>query len=244
MKSIVPEWPAPKNVKAFSSTRLGGESKGVYQGLNLGMHVGDDASIVTLNRELITQNCQMPSNPVWLNQTHSTHVVKLTEASSTVIDADGCVTDVKNVVCSAMTADCLPVLLTNIEGTQVAAVHAGWCGLADGIIEQALQKFDQPESVMAWLGPAIGASAFEVGQDVLDAFIAFDPQAIQAFSIKSDVENKWLANMNLLATQRLNHLGVTQVFSNHHCTFSESELFYSYRRDGVTGRQATFIWIE
>lgn len=244
MKSIVPNWPAPKHVKAFSSTRLSGESKGVYQGLNLGMHVGDDASTVTLNRELIAQDCQMPSKPVWLNQTHSTHVVELTETSTIVIDADGSVTDVNNVVCSVMTADCLPVLLTNIEGTQVAAVHAGWRGLADGIIEQALQKFDQPENVMAWLGPAIGASAFEVGQDVLDAFITFAPQAIQAFIIKSDAENKWLANMNLLATQRLNHLGVTQIFSNHHCTFSESELFYSYRRDGVTGRQATFIWIE
>jgi YfiH family protein len=140
-----------------------------------------------------------------------------------------------------MTADCLPVLLTNMQGTQVAAVHAGWRGLANGIIENALELFSG--EVMAWLGPAIGPKAFEVGEDVLQAFMDFDSQAHQAFTPR-DVEGKWLADMSKLATQRFNKLGVTQVFDSGLCTFQNKDDFYSYRRDGVTGRQATFIWIE
>jgi YfiH family protein len=140
-----------------------------------------------------------------------------------------------------MTADCLPILLTNLAGTQVAAVHAGWRGLADGIVENALEKFGG--EVMAWIGPAIGQAAFEVGHDVLDAFCAFDPQAEQAFQPKT-TPGKFLADMNMLVTQRLNRAGVKQVYYSHLCTYQDKERFYSYRRDGVTGRQATFIWIE
>lgn len=241
MKTILPNWPAPKNVKAFASTRVGGFSSAPYQGLNLGAHVGDAPSIVEKNRAWLAQQANMPSAPIWLNQTHSTVVAQVSAPTTQVLDADGVFTSASNVVCSAMTADCLPVLLTNTQGTQVAAVHAGWRGLANGIVENALELFSG--EVMAWLGPAIGPQAFEVGEDVLQAFVDFDSQAHQAFTPR-DVEGKWLADMSKLATQRLNKLGITQVFDSGLCTFQDKEDFYSYRRDGVTGRQATFIWIE
>ncbi|MFM2653948.1 peptidoglycan editing factor PgeF [Vibrio owensii] len=241
MKTIIPNWPAPKNVKAFASTRVGGYSTTPYQGLNLGAHVGDDLSIVEKNRDWLAQQAKMPSAPIWLNQTHSTVVAQASAPTKQVLNADGVFTSSSQVVCSAMTADCLPVLLTNMQGTQVAAVHAGWRGLANGIVENALELFSG--EVMAWLGPAIGPQAFEVGEDVLQAFVDFDSQAHQAFTPR-DIEGKWLADMSKLATQRLNKLGVTQVFDSGLCTFQDKNDFYSYRRDGVTGRQATFIWIE
>ncbi|CAE6886399.1 Polyphenol oxidase [Vibrio sp. B1FIG11] len=241
MKTILSNWPAPKNVKAFASTRVGGFSTAPYQGLNLGAHVGDDLSIVEKNRDWLAQQAKMPSAPIWLNQTHSTVVAQVSDPTTQLLDADGVFTSSSQVVCSAMTADCLPVLLTNTQGTQVAAVHAGWRGLANGIVENALELFSG--EVMAWLGPAIGPQAFEVGEDVLQAFVDFDSQAHQAF-IPRDVEGKWLADMSKLATQRLNKFGITQVFDSGLCTFQDKEDFYSYRRDGVTGRQATFIWIE
>ncbi|WP_050906176.1 peptidoglycan editing factor PgeF [Vibrio campbellii] len=241
MKTIIPNWPAPKNVKAFASTRVGGFSTAPYQGLNLGAHVGDDLSIVEKNRDWLAQQAKMPSAPIWLNQTHSTVVAQVSDPTTQVLDADGVFTSSSQVVCSAMTADCLPVLLTNTQGSQVAAVHAGWRGLANGIVENALELFSG--EVMAWLGPAIAPQAFEVGEDVLQAFVDFDPQAHQAFTPR-DIEGKWLADMSKLATQRLNKLGVTQVFDSGLCTFQDKNDFYSYRRDGVTGRQATFIWIE
>lgn len=241
MEMIIPNWLAPSKVKAFSSTRLGGFSSAPYNGLNLGSHVGDETNVVERNRELLFEQSQMPSRPIWLNQTHSSVVLESSTPTNMVLDADGLFTQSAGVVCSAMTADCLPVLLTNTAGTQVAAVHAGWRGLAHGIVEQAVKKFDG--EVMAWVGPAIGSGAFEVGQDVLDAFTSVDPQAINAFSAKEG-EGKWLADMNLLVTQRLNKVGVNQVYYSNLCTFEDGERFYSYRRDGKTGRQASFIWIE
>lgn len=241
MEMIVPNWPAPSNIKAFASTRIGGFSHAPYQGLNLGNHVGDDAAVVASNRQWLFEHANMPSRPIWLNQTHSTLVLEASSPTDEVLDADGLFTQSANVVCSAMTADCLPVLLTNTTGTQVAAVHAGWRGLAGGIVEQALQKFDG--EVLAWIGPAIGQSAFEVGKDVLDAFCAFDSQAEKAFTPKN-IEGKWLADMNMLVTQRLNKAGVMAVYYSDLCTYNDAERFYSYRRDGKTGRQASFIWIE
>jgi YfiH family protein len=241
MEMIIPNWPAKKQVKAFASTRVGGFSIGPYQGLNLGTHVGDEQPIVVKNRADLALAANMPTAPIWLNQTHSTAVEEAFEPTEHVIDADGLFTASADVVCSAMTADCLPVLLTNIEGTQVAAVHAGWRGLANGIVENAVAKFDG--EVMAWIGPAIGQSAFEVGQDVVDAFTSVIPEAQQAFTAKPQ-QGKWLADMNMLVTQRLNSVGVDQVYYSNLCTFEDANRFYSYRRDGITGRQATFIWIE
>tara|TARA_Y100001956_G_C4126070_1_gene190136 strand:- start:3024 stop:3752 length:729 start_codon:yes stop_codon:yes gene_type:complete len=241
MEMIIPNWPAPKNIKAFASTRAGGYSTPPYEGLNLGAHVGDDDKTVMRNRQLLTESANMPSAPVWLNQTHSTVVTEVNQPTNEVLNADGLFTQKSGIVCSAMTADCLPVLLTNVSGTQVAAVHAGWRGLADGIIENALCHFDG--EVMAWIGPAIGSEAFEVGDDVLQAFCSFDPKAEQAFKAKAEL-GKYLADMNQLVTQRLNKSGVTRVYYSELCTYQDSERFYSYRRDGITGRQATFIWIE
>ncbi|NNN78918.1 peptidoglycan editing factor PgeF [Vibrio sp. 11-4(1)] len=241
MKTIIPNWRAPKNVKAFASTRIGGFSTGPYQGLNLGTHVGDDLSLVEKNRAWLAQQANMPNAPIWLNQTHSTVVAQANEPTTQVLDADGVFTSSSHVVCSAMIADCLPVLLTNTQGTQVAAVHAGWRGLANGIVENALALFSG--EVIAWLGPAIGPQAFEVDEDVLQAFVDFDSQAHQAF-IPRDIDGKWFADMSVLATQRLNRAGVTQVFDSGLCTYQDKASFYSYRRDGKTGRQATFIWIE
>lgn len=241
---VLPNWPAPKNVKAFSSTRFGGVSTGVYQGLNLGMHVGDDRNIVQRNRDLLRQQHLMPTSPVWLNQTHSTDVIELSKPTNHVLDADGATTRHNKIVCCVMTADCLPVLLTNTEGSQVAAVHAGWRGLANGILENAVRQFDKSSQVMAWLGPAIGPTAFEVGEDVYQAFVQHDIHAKDAFTPGVKQSGKWLADMSILATQRLNQAGVEQVFVSQRCTYSEDDIFYSYRRDGVTGRQASFIWLE
>lgn len=240
MEFIIPDWPVPSQIKAVSSTRLGGLSRAPYDGLNLGTHVGDNKKTVEHNRLLLQKKAHMPSAPIWLNQTHSTQVVECNTPTDRILDADGLFTSTTNVVCSAMTADCLPVLLTNVQGTQVAAVHAGWRGLADGIVENAVKRFDG--EVIAWLGPAIGPSAFEVGKDVLEAFVAFDSNAHDAFLAKE--QGKWYANMVLLATQRLNAVGVKHVYGGQYCTYSDRERFYSYRRDGVTGRLASFIWIE
>ncbi|WP_060983095.1 peptidoglycan editing factor PgeF [Vibrio splendidus] len=246
MSLIIPNWDAPNNVKAFASTRVGGFSTGAYQGLNLGTHVGDDASLVENNRTWLKQQANMPAAPVWLNQTHSTDVITVLEPMASVLDADGAFTTAKGVVCSAMTADCLPVILTDTNGTQVAAVHAGWRGLAGGILENAVAKFsnlDSENKIIAWLGPAIGKQAFEVGDDVLEAFVRFDLQAKLAFAAKAE-PGKWLANMSQLATQRLEKVGVSEVTDSNLCTFADPDSFYSYRRDGITGRQATFIWLE
>ncbi|MFC1237070.1 peptidoglycan editing factor PgeF [Vibrio sp. F74] len=240
MEWIVPNWKVPENIKAFSTTRLGGVSTGVYKGLNLGLHVEDDPIVVKKNRQILHEKAMLPNNQVWLNQTHSDLVVELKHPTTKVIDADGAITSSSNVVCTVMTADCLPILLTDIEGTMVAAVHAGWRGLADGIVENAVKTFTKP--VIAWLGPAIGAGAFEVGQDVFDIFVSHSSQAEKAFQSKSN--SKYLADMNMLATQRLNDVGVESIYRSNMCTFEDQEKFYSYRRDGVTGRQATFIWID
>lgn len=241
MNWITPNWNAPKQVKALASTRIGGCSKSPYEGLNLGMHVGDDPILVLRNRELLQQQTQMPTAPVWLNQTHSTVVLEVAQPTNDVLDADGVITSSPNVVCSAMTADCLPVLITNTQGTQVAAVHAGWRGLAGGIVENALTHFSN--DVMLWLGPAIGPQAFEVGEDVLQAFLDYDSKAEAAFA-PGKQQGKWWANMATLTRLRMAKLGIDQVFDSGLCTYQDPQRFYSYRRDGVTGRQATFIWIN
>ena len=239
---IIPNWNAPKNIKAISTTRTGGFSKGVYHGLNLGDHVGDTSELVWRNRQEVVKLANMPSSPIWLNQTHSNVVLSAREPLSTVQDADACFTEAHGVVCSAMTADCLPILLTNDLGTQVAAVHAGWRGLANGIVENAVAKFTESQ-VIAWVGPAISKSVFEVGDDVVNAFTQHDSQSVSAFE-KKPQPGKWLADMAMLVEQRLNSVGVTNVTQSGLCTFKDDEQFYSYRRDGITGRQASFIWLD
>jgi YfiH family protein len=240
---LIPQWPAPSHVKALSTTRRDGYSKGWYSGLNLGLHVQDDPELVGRNRSLLQQQVGVDLSAAWLNQTHSIRVKEL-PCEGDAEAADGAWTQTPRVPCVVLTADCLPVLLTNRMGTQVAAVHAGWRGLCDGILEQAVAKFADPDDVLVWLGPAIGPRAFEVGEDVRQAFISHQTESQVAFEPHPVTANKWLADIYQLARLRLAQHGVTAIYGGEHCTFSDSERFYSYRRDGVTGRQATVIWLE
>ncbi|MEH8021398.1 MULTISPECIES: peptidoglycan editing factor PgeF [Rheinheimera] len=239
---LKPNWPAPKNVHAVCSTRQGGCSEGVYASLNLGEHVADNAEHVLENRLRYQQLAQMPSAPVWLNQVHGTEVVELLAQNNSIITADASITSAKGVVSTVMTADCLPILLCDSTGSRVAAVHAGWRGLCNGIIENTLAHFAQPAEVMVYLGPAIGPTAFEIGVEVRAAFIAQATEAELAFQPAAN--GKWLANLYLLARQRLLQRGVRQIYGGYYCTHQQNSLFFSYRRDGQTGRMASSIWLD
>ncbi|MDD1783006.1 peptidoglycan editing factor PgeF [Enterovibrio sp. ZSDZ35] len=242
MNWIQPDWPAPANVKAVSTTREGGVSMPPFDSLNLGNHVGDNPEHVAQNRSVLADMMNMPSQPAWLNQIHGTEVMTLPLSSASgVPDADASFTAVPDHACVVMTADCLPVLFCNEEGTQVAAAHAGWRGLVNGVLEQTLAKFDGKSKVMAWMGPAIGAQAFEVGDEVREQFIATNPDAHFAFQPHND---RWLADIYLLARQRLAMAGVTKVYGGEYCTVSDPQRFFSYRRENCTGRQASCIWIS
>ena len=244
---IVPEWNAPLNVRALITTRHGGVSGGVYAGLNLGDHVGDDPSHVAQNRAIL--RAALPTEPTWLKQVHG---VGVADADTTAgpVEADASVAHRSGAVCAVLTADCLPVLLCDDEGRVVAAAHAGWRGLAGGAIEHTVRAMGvAPASLMAYLGPAIGPAAFEVGDEVRQVFVAADPDAQQAFTLSTQhpapsTEIKWLADIYLLARQRLQRLGVERVHGGAYCTHSEPQRFYSYRRDGATGRMASLIWLE
>ncbi len=271
---ISPNWPAPKNVRALQTTRNGGVSAAPYASLNLGDHVGDELLAVERNRMLLEP--LLPSEPVWLKQVHGTAVV---DAGHTTCwpEGDACVSFHPGAVCVVMTADCLPVLLCDEQGSVVGAVHAGWRGLCDGIIESTARAMNVPPgTLMAWLGPAIGPQAFEVGEEVRAAFITRQREAAAAFtpspptpdnfaSASADSElrvlaplplageggalapgegEKWYADIYQLARLRLNALGITRIYGGGLCTHTDSVRFFSYRRDGVTGRMGTFIWLE
>ena len=240
---IIPNWPVPANVVALQTTRLGGVSGAPYASLNLGAHVNDDPIAVAKNRQLLSP--YLPNEPVWVNQVHGIEVIDAAQ-SACLQNADASFTTKPNVVCVTMTADCLPVLLCDKAGTVVAAVHAGWRGLCDGVIEAAVNKLPVEHSeILAWLGPAIGPNAFEVGSEVMAQFIAKDAQAASAFQTNG---NKWLGDIYQIARQRLNYLGVTQIYggsvNEDFCTYTDATRFYSFRRDDVTGRMASLIWLE
>lgn len=237
---IFPDWPAPVNVKALQTTRVGGVSAAPYDSLNLAEHVGDDGLKVAANRQLVSP--YVPTEPLWLNQVHSTVVVDGATASC-LPDADASFARANSVVCTAMTADCLPVLLCDESGTVVAAVHAGWRGLCDGVVEAAVAAMQTPpKNLMAWLGPAIGPDAFEVGIEVRSAFISHDKKAGLAFKLVA--EDKWLGDIYLLAKQRLNKLGIERIYGGGLCTHTDQARFFSFRRDGATGRMASMIWLD
>lgn len=240
-KLIVPEWPIPEGVAACSSTRVGGVSLDAWSSLNLGAHCGDNPEHVEENRKRMFATGHLPSKPVWLEQVHGKDVLRLTGEPYASKRADASYSNTPGTVCAVMTADCLPVLFCNRAGTEVAAAHAGWRGLCAGVLEETLACFDDaPGNIIAWLGPAIGPQAFEVGPEVREAFIEKDPQAVSAFQPKGD---KYLADIYLLARHRLGNVGVTQVYGGDRCTFSETGNFFSYRRDKTTGRMASFIWL-
>jgi YfiH family protein len=238
---IVPDWPAPERVRAFTTTRIGGASGGPYAGFNLADHVGDDPAQVRANRARLCQAAGLPSEPRWLRQVHGTDVVDAVAADPGTT-ADGSVTEASATVCAVLTADCLPVFLCDRRGTTVGVLHAGWRGLAAGIVEAGVARMDLPgAALLAWLGPAIGPAAFEVGDDVRDAFVREDAAAAGAFV--PNARGRWLADLYALARRRLAGVGVTAIYGGEHCTVTQADLFYSYRRDGATGRMASVIWL-
>ncbi len=236
---LIPDWPAPARVKACVTTRAGGVSLAPFDSLNLGDHVGDDPVAVAENRRRLTD--QFAITPTWLQQVHGIAVVEADPAQ--VAAADASWTDTPGIACTAMTADCLPVLFCNRIGTRVAAAHAGWRGLASGVLEATLDSLAVPaDEILAWLGPAIGPQAFEVGPEVREAFIAQLPQAAQAFTTSPNAD-KFLADIYALARLRLAARGVTAVYGGGLCTVTDPR-FFSYRRNPRTGRFASLIWIE
>jgi hypothetical protein len=238
---IRPDWPAPARVRALSTTRSGGVSVSPYDSLNLGVHVGDVPASVAANRAALRD--LLPGEPCWLNQVHGTRVVDAAHPDG-VPDADAVVSRSAGAVCVVMTADCLPVLLCDRAGSVVGAAHAGWRGLQGGVIEATVAAMQvSPSEVIAWLGPAIGPTAFEVGDEVRAAFVGDAAVAAAAFQ-PSATAGKWLADIYLLARQRLQALGVNSISGGDLCTVTDRERFFSYRRDGVTGRMASLIWLD
>lgn len=244
LECIRPDWPAPPRVRALVTTRRGGVSLAPWDSFNLGDHVGDDVEAVEENRRRLRR--ELPAEPVWLHQVHGTRCVDAAHAVPRV-EADAAFARRPGVVCAILTADCLPVLLCDEAGTVVGAAHAGWRGLLDGVIESTVAAMAASgslagERLLAWLGPAIGPAAFEVGDEVRAAFVARDPAAAAAFLPHR--EGKWLADIYALARQRLAGLGVRRIASADFCTVRDRRDFFSYRRDGVTGRMASLIWLE
>jgi YfiH family protein len=235
---IPPNWPAPDNVQAICTTVSFG---------NLATHAGDQKHVLE-NRLNIRKEFDLPFEPAWLNQTHSNHVVNIQkpihEAGSVIADCDASYTALASQACVVLTADCLPLLLCDKAGQQVAAVHAGWKGLANGIIANTLSQFIQPEAVLVWLGPAMGPKVYEVGQDVVDIFLGLDLDNRQAIkkSNQSNSQDKYLIDLYQLARIQLSKLGVSHIYGGEYCTYSQPDLFYSYRRDNQTGRMASLIW--
>ena len=236
----VPEWSVPSNVRALQTTRNGGVSLPPWASFNLGDHVGDASAAVAANRELL-RAC-LPGDPSWLTQVHGTVAVDI-DSGPKVSAGDAAYSRRPGHVCVVMTADCLPVLFCDRRGSIVAAAHAGWRGLLAGVLERTVAAMQvDGGDILAWLGPAIGPQCFEVGGEVRDAFTVADPGAGVAFS--PGLPGKWLCDIYLLAGQRLRSVGVTAISGGGACTVSEAERFYSYRRDGVTGRMASLIWLE
>lgn len=243
---IFPDWPAPRGVKAFFTTRGGGASRGAYASLNLGAHVGDEPDLVLQNRLRLRE--LLPTAPVWLDQVHGVNVL-VADAGNTAAGvappADASVTALRKVVCAVMVADCLPVLFCTEDGARVGAAHAGWRGLGAGVLESTVAAMDtDPAKVLAWLGPAIGPTAFEVGADVFAAFTAASSVDASAFRAVAGRRDKYFADIYALARARLQRVGVQAIFGGQFCTVSEPARFFSYRRDGKTGRMAGLIWRE
>ena len=237
---LEPAWPAPPTVRALVTTRNGGVSEGPWASMNLGTHVGDAPEAVRRNRAILREH--LPAEPCWLEQVHGVAVADAAQAGIAPLRADASVAHRPGAVCAVMTADCLPVLFCDRAGSVVAAAHAGWRGLAAGVLEAAVARMQVPPvTVMAWLGPAIGPSAFEVGDEVREAFMRADARAAAAFR-PGEAAGKWMADLYRLAQLRLAVIGVDAVSGGGLCTVADAR-FYSYRRDGVSGRFASLVWL-
>ena len=257
---IQPDWPAPARVHAASTLRVGGVSRGSYASLNLSEGVGDEEVHVARNRRILSKMLDLPAEPLWLKQVHGTTVLHLDGSDSPATTqhsgqrssgptppsqdpvADGAVTSRPGQPCVVLTADCLPVLFCDTSGTRVAAAHAGWRGLAGGVLESAVRcmGFD-PGQILAWIGPGIGQGAYEVGEDVLKQFVASDPDAVGCFTANANA--RWQADLCGLARLRLRTAGVEMIYGGGWCTHSESKRFFSHRRQAPCGRMATMIWL-
>ncbi|MCD2450261.1 peptidoglycan editing factor PgeF [Methylicorpusculum oleiharenae] len=235
---LTPEWPVPGNVFAVTTLRTGGFSEGGYQSLNPALHVGDNPEVVMRNRARISELLDLPAEPVWLQQVHGNTVIDAAQADG-LSAADASFTNQAGVVCAVLTADCLPVLLCSRDGLSVAAVHAGWRGLLDGVITNTVNVL-HGKDLLVWLGPAIGSAAFEVGAEVRSAFLAKSIRFGAAFTESHD--GKWLADIYALARIDLASVGINQVYGGGFCTVTDADRFYSFRRDKQTGRMASLIW--
>jgi len=243
MDWIEPDWPAPSRVRACCTTRRGGVSAGAFASLNLAAHVGDDPFRVAQNRALLKECLGLPAEPHWLQQVHGCRVADAA-ADPKECQADAVIAARPGEVCAVMTADCLPLLLCDRAGMRVAAVHAGWRGLAEGVIEAAVSRLAVPaREVLCWLGPAIGSRAYEVGAEVRARFLEQGTSGTET-AFRAVPGGKWLADLYALATERVRACGVDRIWGGGYCTYSDRERFFSYRRDGVTGRMASLIWIE
>lgn len=254
---ILPDWPAPENVRAFITTRKGGVSAGPYSSMNLGDHVGDAPEHVEANRSSLARRVGLePESLFWLKQVHGVDLADLDQPSArneSPLVADGATTTLSSIACVVMTADCMPVLLCDQSGSRVAAVHAGWRGLEQGVIQQALQHFEDPRQVLAYLGPTISQKHFEVGLEVKSAFERRNPDYAEAFvpSIANSGEDsdpgsdKYMCDLYSIARILLRSHGVTKIFGGEFCTYEQDRLFYSYRRDGAqSGRMASLIYLS
>lgn len=242
IQPLIPDWPAPGHVKALTTTRQGGVSRPPYESLNLAQHVGDDPVAVARNRARLRETCGLPEEPFWLHQVHGCRVAD-SASEGPGCEADAVLSRQPGRICAVLTADCLPILMTDRDGRAVCAVHAGWRGLASGVVESAVSHLPSPpQGLLVWLGPAIGPDAFEVGDEVREAFVAQCDEDEQAF--RKNGRGRWLADIYELARLRLRRLGVGYVGGGGYCTSTQSSLFYSYRREGATGRMASLIWLD
>jgi YfiH family protein len=234
---IDPDWPAPKSVRAFTTTRRGGVSTGAWSGFNLGTHCGDDPTHVAQNRAML--NRTLPAPVHWLQQVHGTRVLTLPAGLSGEPEADAVVTFQPGQVCAVLTADCLPVFFCNRKGDRAGVAHAGWRGLANGVLQATVAALQEdPAELLAWLGPAIGPGAYEVGAELAGAFAEEFPEGFTRHG------ERYLLDLYTLARMKLAAAGLNYVGGGGFCTFTESDRFFSYRRDGVTGRMASLVWLE
>ena len=238
---VEPQWRAPATILACCSTRRGGVSQAPFDELNLGLHVGDRPDDVIENRRRLHEYLHLPAEPCWMKQTHGTNVVTLEQDDNR--DADAAITRQRGCIAVVMTADCLPILLCNRAGTEVAAIHAGWRGLQAGVIQSTVgAMLSEPSQLMAWIGPGISQACFEVGDEVYAAFV--DSVEASASCFSANRPGHWLCDLGGLADSVLRGLGLADVTRSPHCSYRDAGLFYSYRRAAVTGRMASLIWIN
>lgn len=241
LKYIKPDWPAPENINCLTTTRKGGLSRKIYKELNLGPHVNDNKKHLHENRQLLKDDLNLPNDPIWLNQVHGSKIIQLPNVTDKTLSADAVYTEEVGIVCAVLTADCLPVVFCDLSGGYVAIAHAGWRGLLNGVLENTLQALPiDNTNIMCWLGPAIGPNNFEVGEEVYEQFVIKDSTHENSFRVKSDT--KYLADIYQLAKNVLSSNGVKNICGGGYCTYTQEDRFFSFRRDGQTGRMATLIW--